>query len=382
MRRGMRGAAIAGLVGALVAAPAAAEPAAPACAARGVVVDGAEPRTAKALDAALAARGVHDRGTTWIGKLASVGGGARDTIVFVPAALDRTRPVDVVVFMDGVGSFAKRTMDRRHSAAIAAIVESSANAVYVAPDAPTSARADDAAYGPYWRAGCARRRCGKDDEPPPGDFLALIGDVTARIDASCGGAGAAAGYRLALVGFSGGGRGVREAIEQIARAPDDARLAGVELRRVVFADATYSSSWAKVAWQRARDLATLDELQILVQAGELDADETEPGHASRWRAWKLVQAESDRVARAVSWDGADAVVGKLRLRRVARCHHKLGDAAYEEALPARPGATRPPSAWSARDRAGTHRCRRGSKHRRDRDDDTADDDDDAVASER
>jgi hypothetical protein len=370
----MRGAAIAGLAGALAAVPAAAEP---ACPARGVVADGAEPRTARALANALAERGVADRGTTWIGKLASVGGGERDTIVSVPAALDRTRPVDVIVFMDGVGSFAKRTMDRRHSAAIAAIAGAGANAVYVAPDAPTSARADDAAYGPYWRAGCARRRCGKDDEPPPGDFLALVADVTAKIDAACGGAATAAGYRLALVGFSGGGRGVREAIDQIARAPDDPRLAGVELRRVVFADATYASSWAREAWRRARDLATLDELQILVQAGELEADETEPGHASRWRAWKLVQAESERVARAVTWDGADAVVGKLRLRRVARCHHKLGDAAYEEALPARPGATRPPSAWSARDRAGTHRCRRGSKHRKDRDDD---DGDDAVAS--
>src|SRR5687768_9854185 len=104
-------------------AAARAEPVPAPCPARGVVADRAEPRTAKALGDALDDRGVRDRGTSWIGKLASVGAGERDTIIHVPATLDRAAPIDLVVFMDGFNSFAKRTMDRRHSAAIATIAE-------------------------------------------------------------------------------------------------------------------------------------------------------------------------------------------------------------------------------------------------------------------
>jgi hypothetical protein len=75
-------------------------------------LDGGVPRTAKALRAAVARHELDGR--LWLGKLRSVGGG-RDTLVYTPRDLDTARTIELVVYLEGHGSFADDAMDHRHA---------------------------------------------------------------------------------------------------------------------------------------------------------------------------------------------------------------------------------------------------------------------------
>src|SRR6188508_2740809 len=139
-----------------------------------VDVDGGLARTAAAVRTAVAKRDVD--GKVWLGKLRGVGGG-RDTLIYVPATLDATKTIEVVVYFEGIGSFADDAMDHRHAAAIARL---RGNTVYVAPDAPSSTHGIRAAKTPYWVAGCAERKCAG-GHAAPGDFLVFLDEVRGHI---------------------------------------------------------------------------------------------------------------------------------------------------------------------------------------------------------
>src|SRR5688572_15354065 len=91
-------------------------------------VDGGVARTARAVRRAVAKHELD--GHVWLGKLRGVGGG-RDTLFYVPASIDAEKPIDVVVYMEGIGSFADAAMGHRHVASIARL---RGNTIYVAPD--------------------------------------------------------------------------------------------------------------------------------------------------------------------------------------------------------------------------------------------------------
>src|SRR6185503_4316441 len=90
-------------------------------------LDGGVPRTAQALRAAIAKRELD--GHVWLGKLGAVGGG-RDTLIYVPRGLKAKERIDLVVYMEGHGSFSDEAMDHRHAASIARM---RGNFIYVAP---------------------------------------------------------------------------------------------------------------------------------------------------------------------------------------------------------------------------------------------------------
>jgi hypothetical protein len=136
-------------------------------------VDGGVARTARAVRTAVAKRGVD--GHVWLGKLRGVGGG-RDTLMYVPRTIDADRTIDIVVYMEGIGSFDQAAMDHRHVSSIARL---RGNFVYVAPDAPSSSLGQRAAKSPYWIAGCAKRTCAG-GHAAPGDFLVFL-DEAARM---------------------------------------------------------------------------------------------------------------------------------------------------------------------------------------------------------
>jgi hypothetical protein len=291
----------------------------------------AETETADALAAGLDVRGIADRGATWVGKLASVGFGRRDTIIHVPAGLDRAQPIELVVFMDGFGSFDERTMESRHAAAIGALAERGANAVYVAPDAPSSRFGDRTSSRAYWKAGCAGRDCGG-GHAAPGDFAAFYRDVIEHVDrVTC--ADAAATWQLVLIGFSNGGRGIRDAIAQLAAPRSAVRLADVGLSRVVFADAVYGARWLSDTWSRISALPDLVEVTVLLQAGGFGRGDARPGHGNRARTWAFARDRlgAGRPPPARSLD--DTVVDRLRVRRLALDHHAIGDHAHEVVAP-------------------------------------------------
>lgn len=270
----------------------------------------AEARTAAALGAALDARAIGGR--AWLGKLPSVGGGRRDTIVWA-GAIDPARPVDVVVYLEGHGSFADAAMDHRHAAAIATL---GGNAAYVAPDAPSSSHGEPTAGGAYWQAGCAARRC-PGGHAAPGDFVALVRDARARIAALACVAPDALALRLHLIGFSNGGQGVTQALGQLAAVDftvDDRALA---LGDVVFADGNYGTRWLADAWRviAARPAA---RLTILVRTGGGDGNRRRA--AAFWRA----VVPGARLA-----PGRAAATERLRLVPLARSHHEVGDVAID-----------------------------------------------------
>jgi hypothetical protein len=296
----------------------------------GLTTDRAERETADALSAALDVHGIADRGATWVGKLASVGLGRRDTIIHVPATLDRTQPIELVVFMDGFGSFAELTMETRHAAAIAALDAAGANAVYVAPDAPSSRFGDRTASGPYWKQGCADRVCAR-GHGAPGDFVALYRDVIAHVDRiTCAAEGAApARWRRAPIGFSNGGRGVHDAIAQLAAPGSAVPLADVGLTRVVFADANYGTRWLADTWARVRALPDLVELTVLVQAGGFGRRDAGPGRGNRARAWAFARDHLGVDAAPSARSDDEIVVDRVRIRRLAFDHHGIGDRAHQ-----------------------------------------------------
>jgi len=339
----------------------------PSCSRRvGFTADDAEPETAAALAAGLGARDVGDRGATWVGRLPSVGNGRRDTIIHVPTSLDRARPVELVVFMDGFASFGARTMETRHVAAIAALDASGANAVYVAPDAPSSRFGDRTASGPYWQAGCARRACAG-GHAAAGDFAAFYRDVVAHVDrVTCASAEerAATRWQLVLIGFSNGGRGVHDAIVQLADPRSPVRLADVVLTRVVYADAVYGTWWLDEAWVAIRDLPELVEVTVLLQAGGFERADAHPGHGNRARAWAFARRWLGAGRPPPAHNVGDVVLDRVRLRRLALDHTGIGDRAHETVAPPKSGSHNPGPSNAPRGRprsnaAGGRRSQRG-----------------------
>jgi hypothetical protein len=268
-----------------------------------VDVDGGVKRTARALRAAAAKHGLD--GHVWLGKLRGVGGG-RDTLVYVPQAIDPERVIDVVVYMEGIGSFADAAMDHRHAASIARL---RGNFVYVSPDAPSSTHGERAAKTPYWIAGCADRAC-DGGHAAPGDFLVFLDAVRTHLAATLGVDRDALVLRHSLIGFSRGGKGVRNALVQLAATDFVAGGHVVQLADVIFADGNYGEYALEEAWQAIEKRPEAPRLTILVGTSE---------DANRRRARAFTSVVRERV----------------RMVSVAGGHHAIGDAAVDF-LPAEP----------------------------------------------
>ncbi len=118
-------------------------------------------------------------GAVWLGKLRGVGGG-RDTLVYVPSTIDAARTIDVVIYMEGIGSFADAAMKSRHVASIARL---RGNFVYIAPDAPSSSLGSRESQNEHWEAGCADHVCAG-GQAAPGDFLVFLDAARTKIAAT------------------------------------------------------------------------------------------------------------------------------------------------------------------------------------------------------
>jgi len=276
-----------------------AEPAPPAS----LDVDEGVPRTARALRAAVARHGLD--GHVWLGTLRGVGGG-RDTLVYTPREVDRSRTIDVVVYMEGYGSFGDAAMDHRHAASIARL---GGNTIYVAPDAPSSAHGEPKARTPYWQAGCAERRCAG-GHAAPGDFLVFLGALRARVAALLDADPDALDLRLSLIGFSNGGKGIVNAIDQLAAADFTVGGHAVRIADVIFADGNYGDAWLAATWRVLEARPEAPRLTVLVAA------DLRSGNHRRALAF---------------WPSADAASTDARLRLVPlrAGHHAIGDAAVD-----------------------------------------------------
>jgi dienelactone hydrolase len=261
-----------------------------------VDTDGGVPRTARALEAALAKHGLVEQGRAWLGKLDGVGGG-RDTLVFVPDHLDASRTVELVVYMEGHGSFADDAMDHRHASSIARLVARGGNVAYVAPDAPSSAHGNRTAKTPYWVPGCAERRCAG-GHSAPGDFVVFLDEAVGKVAELAGADAGALDVRLHLVGFSNGGKGVWGAAKQL----EDTDVAVSE---VVFADANYGSAWLDETWKVLEPRGA--SMTILVGA--------DPASGNRRRAAAFLRATPESP--------------RIRLVPLRAGHHAIGDAAVD-----------------------------------------------------
>ncbi|MBP9203474.1 MAG: hypothetical protein KBG28_05885 [Kofleriaceae bacterium] len=284
----------------------------------GLTLDHAEPSTAAAVELTLARRGLAERGATWLGRLASVGGGARDTLLFVPTTLDPDRPVELVIYHDGHGAMAPGRVDARHGAAITHLLATGRNAVYVAPDAPWSSHGRPTARGAYWQAGCDHAGACAGGHAAPGDFVAFLDAVQAHVAAAvC----ASPGFTLTLIGFSAGGRGVRDAVVQLATT--DA-LTG--LRQLIYADAHYATAWVDDAWRVIGGQEPWTRVTLLVSAGRYDGAD-----GNRRRAWDFARG---KVVRTLHRHQAGNLIGKqVRVVQVDASHHGIGDAAVGLSLP-------------------------------------------------
>jgi hypothetical protein len=258
-------------------------------------------RTARAVEAALVKHGLMERGRAWLGRLSAVGGG-RDTLVFVPDGLDARRPIELVVYMEGHGSFADAAMDHRHAGSIARLLGRGGNVVYVAPDAPSSTHGARTAKTSYWQAGCAERRCAG-GHAAPGDFLVFLEQVKAKIaEMTC--VESALALRLHLVGFSNGGKGVWNAMTQLEGSD-------VVVSEVVFADGNYGSAWVDDTWKELERRGA--RLTLLVIDGSFTGTDRAGGNRRRAAAFLRTVTPEARV----------------RLVRLRASHHGVGDAAVD-----------------------------------------------------
>lgn len=281
-------------------------------------LDGGVPRTARALRGAVERRGLD--GHLWLGKLRAVGGG-RDTLIYVPRGLDPERTIELVVYMEGHGSFADAAMDHRHAASIARL---HGNTVYVAPDAPSSAHGERRARTPYWQRGCAERRCAG-GHAAPGDFIAFLGEVRARIGAMTGADADALDLRLSLIGFSNGGKGVANAVAQLAAADFTAGGHPVHVADVIFADGNYGHAWLADTWRVLAPRPEAPRLTILVGDGPLAG--ADPAAGNRRRAAAFWRAGAPGAP--PPGPGRAAAVGRLRVIPLRAGHHAIGDAAVD-----------------------------------------------------
>lgn len=272
-------------------------------------------RTARSVEAALVKHGLMERGKAWLGQLSGVGGG-RDTLLFVPDGTDLARPVELVVYMEGHGSFADAAMEHRHASSIARLLRRGDNVVYVAPDAPSSAHGAPTAKTPYWQEGCAARPCAG-GHAAPGDFLVFLSQVKAKLaEMACSDAGAAVSVRLHLVGFSNGGKGVWNAVRQLEGSDEI-------VSEVVFADGNYGGAWLEDTWKALE--ARGATLTILVMDGSFAGGGRGDGNRRRaaafWR-WAAPDAAAPSAGREVS-------APRLRLVPLRASHHGVGDAAVD-----------------------------------------------------
>jgi hypothetical protein len=280
-------------------------------------LDGGARRTAKAVRSATTSYSLD--GDVWLGKLRGVGGG-RDTLVYVPNKLDAKRTIDVVVYMEGIGSFESGAMKTRHVASMSRL---EGNAVYVAPDSPSSTLGDRASTNEHWKAGCASRTCAG-GHAAPGDFLVFLDEVRTKIAASVGADRGALDLRLSLIGFSRGGKGVQGALAQLSASKFVAGGMPVRLADVVFADGNYHWNALDGSWAILASRPEKPRMTILVGAGVFQAT---GGDGNRRRAlefWKtaapgapLPTAEQETAA------------PRLRLVPVRGGHHAIGDAAVD-----------------------------------------------------
>jgi len=276
-----------------------------------LAVEGGVPSTARAVRAAVTKRELD--GHVWLGKMRGVGGG-RDTLIFVPRTLRTTEPIEVVVYMEGHGSFADDAMDHRHAASIARL---RGNRVYVAPDAPSSAHGQRKARTPYWQAGCAERTCAG-GHSAPGDFIVFLGEVRRHIASVTGTNADALTIELSLIGFSNGGKGIGNALDQLA----DAR---VRLDDVIFADGNYGESALDDAWRILAARAEAPRLTVLVADGPFDPRDRKGGNRSRAAAfWQRVAPDAPPLA-----PGRAAQTSRLRIVPIRAGHHAIGDAAVD-----------------------------------------------------
>ncbi len=279
-------------------------------------LDGGVTRTATAVRKATAKHRLD--GQLWLGKLRAVGGG-RDTLIHVPEKLDLARPIDLVVYMEGHGSFQDDAMDHRHAATIARL---GPNSIYVAPDAPSSAHGNRTAKTPYWRSGCAERRC-EGGHAAPGDFVAFLAEVRTQIAAMTG--AGALDLRLSLIGFSNGGKGVVNALTQLAAVNFTAGGHPVRIADVVFADGNYGDASLTTTWRTLAPRPEAPRLTILVGNGSFTATGAYAGNRRRAAAfWRTA-------APAAPLPAADraAEAPRLRLMSLAGGHHAIGDAAAD-----------------------------------------------------
>lgn len=281
-------------------------------------LDGGVPRTATALRAAITRHGLD--GQVWLGRLGAVGGG-RDTLVYVPRELDPARTIELVVYMEGHGSFADDAMDHRHAATIARLGR---NTIYVAPDAPSSAHGDRTAKTMYWRRGCAERRCAG-GHAAPGDFIAFLGEVRARIAAMTGDEPAALDLRLSLIGFSNGGKGVTNAVAQLAEVAFTVDGQPVRIADVVYADGNYGGAWLADTWRALAPRPEAPRLTILVGNGSFTGTERDGGNRRRAAAFWRAAAPTARPPAP----GRATEAPRLRLIPMRAGHHAIGDAAVE-----------------------------------------------------
>jgi hypothetical protein len=280
-----------------------------------VDVGGGVPRTAKAVRAAVKRHRLG--GYVWLGKLRGVGGG-RDTLVYIPSALDATRVIDVVVYMEGIGSFSDSAMESRHVASIAKL---RGNFVYVAPDAPSSSHGVRASDNEHWQAGCADREC-EGGVAAPGDFLVFLDEVRAKIAAATG---EDVDLRVSLIGFSRGGKGVLRALEELASVKFEVGGKPIAIGDVIYADGNYLDDALDGAWAILATRPEAPRMTILVGSGEFSEDESGDGNRRRALAfWKAVAPEAPlpTATHATS-------AGRLRLIPVRADHFTIGDRAVD-----------------------------------------------------
>jgi hypothetical protein len=230
-------------------------------AASSVDVDGGVARTARAVRAAVKTHAID--GHVWLGKLRGVGG-KRDTLVYMPRTLDPTRMIDVVVYMEGIGSFSDAAMGSRH---VAAMTRLRGNTVYVAPDAPSSSLGVRASGNEHWQAGCAERMCAG-GRAAPGDFLVFFDEVRTKLAKTLGVARERLELRVSLIGFSRGGKGALRALEQLADAKFVVAGLPVKIADVIFADGNYIEDALTRSWQILATRPERPRLTILVETSE------------------------------------------------------------------------------------------------------------------
>ena len=177
----------------------------------------------------------------------------------------------------------------------------SGNRVYVAPDAPSSTHGQPTARTPYWQAGCAERRCAG-GHSAPGDFTVFLAEVRAHIANVTGVDEDDLAFEVSLIGFSNGGKGVVNALGQLAAASPRVKLGDVSLPTATMVRTALDDAWRILASR-----PEVPRLTILV------------GVAGRNREraaafWQTITPDATR---------------RIRLIPLSAGHHAIGDAAVD-----------------------------------------------------